>query len=354
MKKRILSLMLCLLLLLTFTACGEKEEGTADSKPAETTTKTDATTAEPETKTPESEPEAEQIVIEVAHMFAEGDPNTIAVEEGKKYIEEKSNGRITFKIYPNGTYGEQFNAIQAVRMGDLDVMCSGFGTEFVKEAGAIQGPYLFRDYDHWKKFKKSEVCNALVEKIEEAANYQIVGIGHFGFRQTILVKSATTPEEFSKVKLRVVNSPPYPEAATVLGASGTPIPITDVYMSIKTKVVDGSENPLPQIISMKFYEPAKYLIMTDHMLATQYWVASNKLYERLGEDGVKLFEETFDFIATRVEEINEAQEQENINFLKENGVTIITPNKEPFMERISLVLEKYPDWKEIYEAVAKL
>lgn len=347
MKKRILAMVFCVIFVLTITACAKKEE-------TPKTTTTGATTTKPTTTKKETKPEEEKIVIEVAHMFAEGDPNTIAVEEGKKYIEDKTNGRITFKIYPNGTYGEQFNSIQAVRMGDLDVMCSGFGTEYVKEAGAIQGPFLFRDYDHWRKFKKSDVCADLVNKIEKAAGYQVIGIGHFGFRETMLTSPATTPEEFSKVKIRVVNMAPYPEAATVLGATGTPIPIVDVYMSIKTKVVEGTENPLPQIIAMKFYEPAKYLIMTDHMLATQYWIASNKLYEKLSAEDEKLFEETFDFIATRVEEINEAKQEENIQFLKDNGVTIISPNKQPFMDRVPLVLEKYPDWKGLYEAIGKL
>ena len=294
------------------------------------------------------------IVIEVAHMFAEGDPNTIAVEAGKKYIEEKTNGRITFQIYPNGTYGEQQNCIQAVRMGTLDVFNGGFGSELYKPAGAIQGPYLFKDYEQWKKFKVSDICKEIVLGIEKAAGFKVVGIGHFGFRQTLITSPAKTVDDFSKLKLRVVNSPPYPQAAVVLGATGTPVPIVDVYLAIQTGVVDGTENPLPQIIAMKFYEVAKYLIKTNHMIATQNWFVSNKLWNSLLPDDQKIFEETWDYIANMIEEIVEQEEDNNIKFLQQNGVTVITPDKQQFIDRLPLVFEKYPDWVAIYDKVSKL
>jgi len=294
------------------------------------------------------------IVIEVAHMFAAGDPSTIAVEAGKKYIEEKTNGRITFKIYTNGTYGEQFNSIQAVRMGTLDVMCSGFGSEFYEPAGAIQGPYLFKDYDQWKKFKVSNICKEIVSNIEKAAGFKIVGIGHFGFRETLCVKPAKTVDDFSKLKLRVVNAPPYPEAAVILGATGTPIPIVETYMSIMTGVVQGTENPVSQIIAMKFYEVAKNLIKTDHMIATQYWVCSNKRWNSLSPDDQKIFAETWDYIANMIEQIVEQKENDNIKLLQQNGVTVITPDKQQFIDRLPLVFKKYPAWKAIYDEVSKL
>lgn len=296
----------------------------------------------------------EQIVIDVAHMYAEGDPNTIAIEEAKEYIEEKSDGRITFNIYPNGTYGEQTNSIQAVRMGTLDIFCEMFGSDYYAPAGAIQGPYMFRSYDHWRAFTESDICKELVEKIEEAAGYKIMGIGHFGFRETITTSPVETVEDLSKMKLRVVNLAPYPEAAVVLGATGTPIALADVYMSLETNVVQGTENPLPQIIAMKFYEKAKYLAMTDHMIASQYWICSNNCFDSLSPEDQDLLMETFDIAADRIEELCEAQQEENIQFLEDQGVTVTYPDKQQFIDRLDLVLENHPDWAPIYEAVAEL
>lgn len=295
-----------------------------------------------------------EIVIEAAHMFAEGDPSYIAVEEGKAYIEEKTNGRISFTIYPNGTYGDQNNSVLAVRMGTLDVMNEAFNSNYVENAGAIQGPFLFSDYDHWKRFKESDYCTELKKQIEEIAGYKIVGVGHFGFRQFLGTQSAQTVDDFSKLKMRVVDSPAYTAVATILGASGTPINISDVYMSLQTSIVQGTENPLSQLVSMKFYEVAKYLVLTNHMLAQQYWVVSNNRYNSLSPNDQALLEETFEFIANRIEEIVEEKEAANIAFMEENGVTVTTPDRSQFQNRINLVFDTFPKWKEVYEIIQAL
>ena len=295
-----------------------------------------------------------EIVIEVAHMFAEGDPSTIAVEEGKEYIEKASDGRITFQIYPNGTYGDQNNSVMAVRMGTLDVMCEAFNTSYVEKAGAIQGPFMFSDYDHWRRFKNSDYCKELVAEIEEAANYKIMGIGHFGFRQFLGTVPAETVEDFSKLKMRVVDNPAYTAVATILGATGTPLNITDVYMSLQTGVVQGTENPLSQLVSMKFYEVAKYLVLTNHMIAQQYWIVSNNCYDSLSEEDQQLLRETFDFIANRIEEIVEAKEADNIQLMKDAGVTVIEPDKKQFQDRVNLIFDTFPSWEPVYEIIKDL
>ena len=138
----------------------------------------------------------------------------------------------------------------------------------------------------------------------------IVETNHFGFREVVSTVKATTPEEFAKVKMRVVNVSPYPEAAVVLGATGTPIGIADVYMSLQTSVVQATENPLSQIDSMKFAEVTDYLIKTDHMLATEYWIMSNDCYDRLSDEDRAVVMEAFDIMGNYIEEANETAEED--------------------------------------------
>ena len=129
-------------------------------------------------------------------------------------------------------------------MNELDVFHTSYNADYVKEASALQGPYLFRDYDHWHLFTESAIKDEINAKIEEAMGCHIVETNHFGFREVVSTVKATTPEEFASVKMRVVNVSPYPEAAVILGATGTPLGIGDVYMSLQTSVVQATENPL--------------------------------------------------------------------------------------------------------------
>lgn len=288
-------------------------------------------------------------------MYANEDSHHAAVEMANDYLKEQTGGRISLNIYPNGTYGDQANCIQAVRMNTLDVFHTSYNADYVKEASALQGPYLFRDYDHWHLFTESAIKDEINAKIEEAMGCHIIETNHFGFREVVSTVKATTPEEFASVKMRVVNVSPYPEAAVILGATGTPIGIGDVYMSLQTSVVQATENPLSQIDSMKFAEVTNYLIKTDHMLATEYWIMSNECYDQFSAEDLALVQEAFAIMGDHIEESNETAEADFLNkFESENGLEIVEVDKQLFMDRLPEVYKTYPEWEAIYAEVQAL
>lgn len=296
----------------------------------------------------------DKIVLEVGSMYTTEDSHHAALLKADEYLKEKTGGRISLNIYPNGTYGDQANCIQAVRMGTLDIFHTSYSADYVPEASALQGPYLFRDYNHWKLFKESSIKEDINARLEEAMGCHLIGTNHFGFREVVSTVKATTPEEFSKVKMRVVNVSPYPEAAVVLGATGTPIGIGDVYMSLQTGVVQATENPLSQIDSMHFAEVTNYLIKTDHMLATEYWIMSNDCWDKLGEDAA-LVVEAFDIAGKYIEEANETAEEEYLaKFQSENNIEVVEVDKQLFMDRLPEVFKNYPQWEAIYAEIQAL
>jgi tripartite ATP-independent transporter DctP family solute receptor len=292
------------------------------------------------------------VVIEIAHSYPTEHILHQAVLLADKVLQKKSGGRIKLKIYPNGTYGDQMNSLQAVRMGALDMFEMGPYADYYKPIAALFGPYLFRDYNHWDKFVKSKYCKELFAKFEQGAGVKVLAPHHAGFRYVVTRnKPAKTPDDFAGMKLRVVNQPPYPEAATVLNATATPLPITEVYMALKTGVVDATENPLIQIYSTKFYEVTKYLILTQHMITPVTFIMSNQRWNSLSVQDKKIVEEAFNQAARFNDSEIKKQEAGLIKKLQELGLTVIKPNKKLFSARTALVLKKYPEWKEIYQKI---
>lgn len=293
-----------------------------------------------------------KIEIQVAHMFAEAHPIHQGLAEGDKWLQEKTGGRIKIRFYMNGTYGEQQNSIQAVRMGQLDVFENGPLPELYKPAGALFAPYAFRSYEHWETFKQSDVAAKLLKEAGSAMGVKILGFHQFGFRNAVTTNvSAKNPKELEGLKMRMVNVVPYSEVATVLNTVGTPIPITDVYMSLKTGVVEGTENPLAQIYTEKFHEVTKYLILTNHMLATSAYLMSEKFWNRLSPEDQQIVAEAFEYAGDRTDEIVKKSESDYLQKLKDGGMTVIEPEREKFQARAPLVIEKYPEWKEVFDAI---
>lgn len=299
-----------------------------------------------------SAPAKEQIVIEIAHTYPTEHTLHQAILLADKTLQEKSGGRIKLKIYANGTYGDQMNSLQAVRMGNLDMFEMGPYADYYKPIAALFGPYLFRDYDHWDKFIKSDYAKELFAKFEQGAGVKVLAPHHAGFRNVVTKsKAAKTPDDFKGLKIRVVNQPPYPEAATVLNATGTPLAISEVYMALKTGVVDATENPLVQIYSTKFYEVTKNLILTQHMITPAIFMVSNKKWSSLSSDDKKIVEDAFNEAGKFNDSEIKKQESDLVKKLQDAGLTVIEPDKKLFMTRTSMVLDKYPDWKEIYQKI---
>jgi C4-dicarboxylate-binding protein DctP len=104
---------------------------------------------------------------------------------------------------------------------------------------------------------------AISERRSERTGKRIpedIGVGNGGSRQiTNNVREIKTPADMKGLKIRTPNMQSIIECMKALGANPVTIPYADLYMALKTGVVDGQENPLANIGDMKFYEVQKYM-----------------------------------------------------------------------------------------------
>ena len=67
----------------------------------------------------------------------------------------------------------------------------------------------------------------------------------------------------------------------MLGANPTPVPWTELYMTMQQKVVDGQENPLANIWEVKMYEVQKYTSLTGHIYDAMPLMVNLKWFNKL-------------------------------------------------------------------------
>jgi TRAP-type transport system periplasmic protein len=68
------------------------------------------------------------------------------------------------------------------------------------------------------------------------------------------------------------------------GANPTPLAYGEVFAALQAGVMDGQENPFPQIYAGKFYEVQKYLSLSDHLYSPAFAVISEKFWKTLPPD----------------------------------------------------------------------
>ena len=87
------------------------------------------------------------------------------------------------------------------------------------------------------------------------------------------------------MKLRTVEADLPQELVRAFGASPTPIPWPELFTSLQTGVVEGTQNGITDIMNMKFPDAGlQYLTLDNHAYMSAFWFMSNDSFMALPED----------------------------------------------------------------------
>ena len=178
---------------------------------------------------------------------------------------------------------------------------------------------------------------------------------NFGFRHLTANKPIRTLADFDNLTLRCVNFAPYSTLKDVFEVAITSIPIEDVYMCLSTGVADCEENPVTQIVTMKFYEVQKYLMKSQHMLACSSTIINKQLWDSLTDEDKAIFQEVFTRQGDRIDEMTIKNEDALFQTCVDNGMTIIDDlDLKPFQANALKVVDSYPAWKDWYNQIQEM
>ena len=98
------------------------------------------------------------------------------------------------------------------------------------------------------------------------------------------VRPINSPDDLKGIKIRTMEAPMHMENFKLLGANPTPVPWTELYMTMQQKVVDGQENPLANIWEVKMFEVQKFTSLTGHIYDPMPLVANLAWFNKLSKD----------------------------------------------------------------------
>ena len=167
--------------------------------------------------------------------------------------------------------------LDAIILGNLDIakISTGVISTIVPEFGVFDLPYVFRDLNHMMATIKSKVGQDLAAKLE-ARNVKVLFWMEQGTRSFYTTsKQVRTPSDLKGMKIRTIASPVMVDTINALGATATPMGFGDLYLGLKSGIVDGAENAPDAIWYAKHHEVAKYFSITNHF-RTPVVVVMNK------------------------------------------------------------------------------
>lgn len=276
-------------------------------------------------------PNAQQ-KLKFAHVYETSEPYHTEMVWAAGEIKKRTNNKFEVQVFPASALGNEQQINQALPLGTIDMIYTGvaFAGASYKPIAISNAPYMFRDYDHWAKYAKSDLFKELAEGYGQATKNKIVALTYYGARHTTANKALMTPADMKGLKLRVPQAPLYLMYAKAVGANATPIAFAEVYLALQNKTVDGQENPLPTIQAKKFYEVQSHINLTGHIYESLVTVIGAPLWAKLSADEKKTFEAVMLEAAGRASAAIRKSEQELPEWFKKQGKQVVTPNLEEY------------------------
>ncbi len=275
------------------------------------------------------------LTIKFAHAGSLTHPYSVGLNILTPILEKKSGGAIKMQIFCCAQLGSERELAEGTRLGTIhmtSVAAEGALPSWVPELQAFGLPFIIRDRQHIYKVLEGAVGKELEAKLL-SQGFATLGWWELGFRNmTTKNKPIRTPDDLRGLKMRVQEAKVWLGFIRALGAIPTPIPFGELYNALQQGVVDGQENPIVTIVSMKFYEVQKQVGLTEHTYTALPLLANKAWWDSLKPDQREIISASVKESVPLQRKTVAGQVDEGVNFLKTQGVTINTVDKAKFME----------------------
>ncbi len=271
--------------------------------------------------------------LKFAHVYETSEPyHTYAVWAGGEIAKRTSN-RYAIDVFPASQLGNETQINQSLSLGTVDMIYTGqaFAARTHPPISIGGAPYMFRDFDHWKKYSASPVLAELMDGYFKKGNNKPIAAFYYGVRHTTANKAINKPEDMKGLKLRVPDAPLYIMYPKIAGANATPIAFAEVYLALQNKTVDAQENPLPTILAKKFYEVQTHVNLTGHITEMLLAIVGGHVWSKLSDADKKTFEAVFKEAALKSNaEIVASENALATEFGTKYGRTVVKSDREAF------------------------
>jgi tripartite ATP-independent transporter DctP family solute receptor len=282
-----------------------------------------------------------------------GLPTYAMTDKFAEVMKEKSNGRILIQAIQQRKLGADLDLIELVKGGAVDManVSTAVFDGFVPDLDALQLPFLIKDYDALQKVFLADYTTKLLSVLEKLHMHGI-GLNENGLRGLANnVRPIYKPADLKNIKMRVGECKMHQEIFSALGAIPIPISYGEIYTSLKTGVISGTEINATSAASEKLMEVIKYYATIGHFFWPSVAVINLKTWNKLSPEDRKLFEDTWHELIPWQINICRTQDAKAMKTMKKRGIVITNPDKKAFYDKCEFIYQKYMKYPAIDEFV---
>ncbi|GMQ27608.1 TRAP transporter substrate-binding protein [Algoriphagus confluentis] len=281
-------------------------------------------------------------IIKMGHAQVTAHPVHNAMVFLAERLEEKSNGRIKVKVYPNQQLGTERELIELLQIGSVGMTkVSAASLEaFSPEISVFGIPFLFRDDAHTNQVLNGEIGTELLLSCQK---FWLRGLCFYdaGKRSFYTkTKPVETPADLAGLKVRVQESKMAINMVRAMGGSPTPVAYGELYTALQQGIVDAAENNPPSFYNSRHYEVCKFYSIDEHTMVPDVVLVSTKVWEELNPQEQEWLQEAADESAVFQAQLWKESVEESMREVQKAGVIVSYPSKDAFREQVQSIYDQ--------------
>ncbi len=218
-------------------------------------------------------------------------PTVQALQFMAQLIAERTNGRHTVRVFHSRQLGEERDTIEATKVGAIDINRTNIIPlgPYAPTVNVLAMPFLFRSVEHLHKVLDSDVGKGILDSLQP---HGFVGLTFYdsGARSMYNnVRPIRSLADLKGLKIRVQQSQLMVDMVKALGAEPIELSYGQVLTGLTTKLIDGAENNWPSYVTTGHYRHAGYYSLTEHLMAPEVLVMSQKAWDSLNDEDRRIF-----------------------------------------------------------------
>lgn len=328
--KKIIALIMALVMVLGFTACGTGvDEATVTTAPQASQNPMSETTEPESGKTDVSN--ATIICNYQPGVYAAGSPTFGYFEDFEKSLEEAFEGRLDLVTLPQDSMGDaelieqcMMGTCDMINIGDMsfDIISGKIGWAFL--------PMMYSDYDDVDaRYLDGWVSEGITDALAEMGLVR-VGYTEAGFRQVCNNKQPIEQmSDFDGIKLRVAQLSYLVDFYSGCGALPVAMANGEVPSAIEQGTIDGQDNYFTAFYNLGTLDMTRYITMLDYLYCANSICLSQSFWDSLTPEDQELFYSTAQEVSKRQLKNFRDFEQDIIDEYVGNGtIEVVYPDDE--------------------------
>jgi len=304
----------------------------------------------------------EPITLNGASQFNDDHAFTKTMAKFGELVTQAWGKPINFVLHKNSSLGlekQYFEYMAQGRAVDYAVVSPAHMSTFSKAAPFIDAPFLFRDLDHWNRVLDADVLKPIADEIAQKADVMLIGYAGGGIRNIFINTPMNSLDQIKGLKVRVQGAPIWSKTFAAAGMSPTVIAYSEVYNAIQNNVIQAGENEAAGVESMKFYEVAPNLVLTQHAITIRPLCFSGKTFRALPKELQEIVLKAGKEAGAYGRQIESSEDSQKLEALEKAGKLKRIPfeGRDEMKKRVDPVMEAYAKEigaEEIYKKIVSM